>query len=99
MGQAVSLILHDFQDNEFPWIFNNNALLELLNVAFGWPEVGLSGLRKHARIKAKAFFKAVNQKKPESSEFTSSWQVLTFSMCWFPVRAQAYECPICEFET
>ena len=38
-------------------------MLELLNVAFGWPEVGLSGLRKHARIKAKTFFKAVNQKK------------------------------------
>ena len=62
MGQAVSLILHDFQDNEFPWIFYNKALLELLDVAFGWPKVGLSGLPKHARIKAKAFFKAVNQK-------------------------------------
>ena len=62
MGQAVSLILHDFQENEFPWIFYNKALLELLDVAFGWPKVGLSGLRKHARIEAKAFFKAVNQK-------------------------------------
>ena len=37
-------------------------MLELLDVAFGWPKVGLSGLRKHARIEAKAFFKAVNQK-------------------------------------